>query len=171
MKAMSIHKGYTLIEVLIVIGIFAATVLTVAPLTGAWLREAQMVETEGELTQAIGRAKAIALRNEMAAIGNNPAAAICINRPAAPALPTITVREGANGVSPSCEAVPAGVQAWQTPLRREVAITANNIDVNCICFDNRGLLTTAGGCGACSVNTVFTLAAGGGSEPLTVSLF
>jgi prepilin-type N-terminal cleavage/methylation domain-containing protein len=156
-------NGFTLIEVLIVIAIFALIILVAAPLSGYWVRDANRLEVEGQLTQAIGRAKAAALRNYMAATGENPVTAICLS-----ATNLLTVREGTAGVAPDCDPA-AGTQLWQAQLSEHVAVQAGGAALSCLCFTNKGLLTGTSTCNTCSTTTSFTLTAGG--EPTSLVLY
>lgn len=149
-------QGFTLIEVLIVIAIFALIVLVAAPLSGSWVRDANLLETEGQLTQAVGRAKAAALRNKVAATGDNPVSAVCLSN-----NNVLTVREGtAAGIAPHCT-TPAGDQLWQTQVNTNVTVKANGAALSCMCFTNKGLLTAQGNCAGCSTSTSFNLSASG----------
>lgn len=160
-------KGFTLIEVLIVIAIVALIVLVAVPLSGSWIRDANMLDAEGQLTQAVGRAKAAALRNKMAATGSNPVSAICLT-----AGNLLTVREGtAANVAPSCAATPAGDQLWQTQINEHVSVKRDATNaLTCLCFDSKGIVTTAGSCNSCATNASFLLTASG-LTPRAVSLF
>lgn len=159
------NRGFTLIEVLIVIAIFALIILVAAPLTGFWVRDANLLEAEAQMTQAVGRAKAAALRNYMAAKGDDPVTVICLSD-----TNLLTVREGTAGVPPSCGTTPAGTQLWRAQLSTNVTVQANSADFSCVCFTNKALLTNGGAtCSACSTSTQFSLSAGG--EPTTLVLY
>lgn len=152
---MSIARGYTLIEVLIVIAILAFVVLLAAPLSGTWVSDANIQETQGQLQEAVGKAKSIALRNQMMALGGAPVAAICISNAMA-----LTVRKGTAGVPPSCVAPLAGEQVWQTQISTKVSIKQSSTVVSCICFDNKGLVTTNDTCSTCANSTALDLIIG-----------
>lgn len=160
-------KGFTLIEVLIVIAIIGALVLVAAPLTGGWVKEANITNVESAMNEAIGRAKAIALRNENAITGNNAVAAICIDS----ATRKLTVLESASaGASPDCT-TPTGAQVWQSQLSTDIAVTVAGASVTCLCFDNKSILTQASNCSTCTNATNFNLNSGGGIDPVSVSIF
>jgi prepilin-type N-terminal cleavage/methylation domain-containing protein len=147
------QRGFTLIEVMIVVAIFALIVLVAAPLSGGWIRESDLVTAEAQLTEAIGRAKAAALRNGRAATDENPVAAVCRSD-----SNLLTVIEGTAAAAPSC--APTGNQIWQAQLSSHVTVEVDSSNLSCLCFSNKGQLTTAGACGSCSTSTNFTLNAG-----------
>lgn len=150
-------RGYSLIEVLIVLAILAAVVLLAAPLSGTWIADANIQESEGQLKEAIGKAKSIALRNQMMAQGDAPVAAICIDTEH-----MLTVRKGATDTPPSCAATPAGEQVWQAQINKKVVIKNAGTALSCLCFNNKGLVTKTGTCTACAGNTTFILNVGSG---------
>lgn len=160
-------RGFTLIEVLIVIAIFALIVLVAAPLSGSWVRDANVLEAEGQLTQAVGRAKAAAFRNKMGGLDTNPVAAICLS-----AGNLLTVREGTSaGVAPSCAATPQGDQLWQTQIDENVSVKRDATNAfTCVCFNNKGMATTQGTCSSCASTAGFLLSASGVSSR-AVSLY
>lgn len=160
---MRCHRGYTLIEILIVIAILASVVLLAAPLTGSWTTDANFQESEGQFKEAIGKAKSVALRNEMRALGETPVAAICISGTNA-----LTVRKGATDTPPSCAATPAGAQVWQTQISTKVTIKSNSSPVSCICFNNKGLVTNNGNCSACASKTELELIIGSDQRPFAI---
>lgn len=155
-------RGFTLIEVLIVIAIFALIILVAAPLSGYWVRDANRLEVEGQLTQATGRAKAAALRNYMAATGESPVTVICLS-----ATNLLTVREGTAGVAPDCDPV-TGTQLWQTQLSQNVTVQSGGANFSCLCFNNKGALTSNSTCNVCSTSNELTLTAGGEHTPLAL---
>jgi type IV pilus assembly protein PilA len=159
------QRGFTLIEVMIVLAIFSLIVIVAAPLSGSWVREANMTESEGQLTQAVGRAKAAALRNKMGATGNAPASAVCLSN-----TKLLTVREGTSaGVAPHCT-TPTGDQLWQAQVNASITVQANSAALSCMCFTNKGTLTNDGNCATCSTSTTFTISATG-VEPKSFALY
>lgn len=151
--------GHTLIEAMTVITIIALLVLAGSPMTGKWVNGADIARTEGNLSQAIGHAKSLALRNPAGAINQTPAAAICISN-----TNKLTVLQHSGTSAPSCTG-PAGVQSWETQLDSDVSIyemigtTASTTGVACMCFNNKGLITQTS-CTTCASNTTFKLEAG-----------
>lgn len=158
-------RGYTLIEVLIVIAILAAVVLLAAPISGSWIADSNIQEAEGQLKEAIGRAKSIALRNQMMARGDAPVAAICISTERA-----LTVRKGTSAEPPECSSTPKGEQVWQSQINQKVTLKKDADTVSCLCFNNKGLTTIGGTCSACTSDTTLTLSVGSGT-PETFAIY
>jgi len=158
-------RGFTLIEVLIVIAILGLLILVAAPLSGGWVRSANVLETEAQLTQAFGKAKAAALRNNRAATGDSPASAVCLTNN------VLTVREGTSTAAPSCGATPTGTQLWQIQVSEHVTVklgSATGANFSCLCLNNKGQPTT-NACTGCATSINFHLSAG--SETQNVALF
>lgn len=153
--------GFTLVELLIVVAILAFLTLAAAPLSGAWVQDADLLKVEGEFTQAIGRAKASALRNQRAALASEPVTAICVSN-----TKVLTVLEGTQATAPNC-GTPAGTQLWTAQLDSDVSVTSSGNAVSCMCFDNRGLLTTSS-CAGCLTQSTFTLSAGSKNETVYI---
>jgi type IV pilus assembly protein PilA len=157
------QNGFTLIEVLIVISILALIMLVAAPFSGSWVRDARLLETEGQLTQAMGRAKAAALRNGMGAMDANPVVAICKTN-----TNLVTVIEGISGTPPNCSPA-AGTQIWQAQINTDVTVNVNSALLSCLCLDNKGAVTTTGAaCSACSTATEFSLTSGSVSSSVAI---
>jgi prepilin-type N-terminal cleavage/methylation domain-containing protein len=162
-RGFTLNSGFTLIEVMIVVAIIALVVLVTAPLSGHWVTDANRLEAEGQLNQAVGRAKASALRNYMGATGNTAVTAICLSNDN-----VLTVLEGTPGtpaVSPDCT-TGTGTQLWRGKLHANITVQADAADFSCMCFDNRATPTSS--CNTCSTSTKFSLTAGGETEPVAV---
>lgn len=152
---MKLSGGYTLIEVLIVIAILASLVLVAAPLTGSWLNASHLQESGGQLKEAVSRAKSIALRNAIAATGDTPVSAVCLN-----ATRELSVRQSTIATPLNCPTA-VGEKSWQAKVSEKIGIKQNSTVFICVCFDNKALVTTAGTCLACSGDTEFEISAGG----------
>lgn len=166
------HRGFTLIEVMIVIALIAFIAVIGAPLGGGWVRQADLLEVEGDLTQAFGQARAAAMRNLPGVTGADPVAVVCVSntgalevrvgqRDFAVATPVLTL--------PSCTAL-SGEVIWQTQLDTDVALTYNGTAFSCACFSSQGLLTTtASQCTACiNQHTLLATVSGGTHETLSL---
>lgn len=154
--------GFTLVELMIVIAVLAFLILATVPLTGAWVQSADVTEVHGDFTEAVGRAKAAAMRNSPAITGNNPVTAICISN-----TKVLSVLENNGANTPNCTAN-TGKKLWSTQLDTDVNFTSAGAAVSCMCFDNKGLLTTQA-CAGCLSVTNFTVASG--SENDTVYIY
>lgn len=68
--------GFTLIELMITVLLIGVLALMAGPYTINWMHLSDIQRAKGQLVQAHGMAKAAALRNPQAAIGETPVAAI-----------------------------------------------------------------------------------------------
>lgn len=146
------------------IGLIALLALAASPLSGMWISDANAQKVEGDLVQAIGRAKAIALRNPTGTINRDPVAAVCLN-----ADRSLTVLQSTANTPPDC-AANKGEQIWSTRLGEDVTVTTLNPagNLSCLCFDNKAALTQEK-CLACSTTTTFTLVTRGKArDPISI---
>ena len=68
--------GLSLIELAIVLLIVGLLAMAATPLTSSWGAGSDLHAASGQLNQAFGHARAVALRNEGGAVGDDPAARI-----------------------------------------------------------------------------------------------
>ncbi len=160
------QSGLSLIELMVVVLLIGILSLLATPLTGSWINSARVGETLGAMEQAVGQAKAAALRNPAAVQGDVAASVVCVSpqgvlsvRSATPAVPPNPV------AAPTCAG--GGTVLWTTPLHTSVKIelVVGNVTEawSCGCFTNKGLLTkTADNCLACSSNLELRVTAGTG---------
>lgn len=66
--------GFTLVELMVVVLIIGLLAAAAGPFTGAWTDSASVHKAQGYLDQAVRHARAVALRNEFKATGDDPAA-------------------------------------------------------------------------------------------------
>ncbi|MDZ4262823.1 MAG: prepilin-type N-terminal cleavage/methylation domain-containing protein [Pseudomonadota bacterium] len=152
------QAGLSMIELMIVILLIGLLALAASPFTGAWVQGANVNKTLALLEQAVGSAKASALRNAAGIRGQDAAIALCLSNRDLRLVPAAAVA--------NC-AAPAALWSAQVPTGVQVKIAA--ADWTCSCFTNRGLLTTTdASCNACGSSLEFTVAAGGESETLTI---
>lgn len=161
---MSRQQGFTLIELMITIALLAFIVLIAAPLGGGWVRSADLIEVEGDMTQAFGRARAQALRNLPGAVGADPATAVCLSD-----THQLTVLQGTDTDLPSC-GTNTGTVLWQTQLDTDVTVEFAGNDFSCACYNNQGYLTTQE-CAGCATEPKFKLVVGGGVDDETITLY
>lgn len=156
----------TLIELMIVVLLIGLLALAAAPFTNAWVQGADVSKTLAMLEQAVGSAKATALRNKAAVQGDAAASALCLANGKLQLVAAVTA-----GTAINCSAVPATAVLWSTDVSPAIEITSGTTAWSCSCFTNKGLLTsTAANCSACGTSLTFTVSSGG-SEDDTRSIY
>lgn len=129
-------QGFTLIEVMVVIGLVAFLMTLGVPLAREWVQSAHQREAKGALEEALGRAKALALRNPQGLTDQTlPAAAVCLT-----AGKLVVVSGSAQKTTCDAKA------EWTRPLPSDASIvlTQTNIPFQCVAYNERGvaLITT-----------------------------
>lgn len=154
---MSSRRGFTLIELMITIAVFALLLAIGAPMTKAWSDSAYQREAAGLLQQGLSRARASALRNEGGVL--NPAAAAVLCRSG----PTLTLLQLDKGQSIDCTSTLG--KLWSATLPASATVQSAGSDMACVAFDNRGLPISGT---ACATSTLQVLA--GNESALDVQL-
>ncbi len=75
----TLSRGFTLVELLVVVALVAFLAFVTAPLASGWLRNAQLERDFAGVQRALGTAKALAMRNAQAkpSAGFTPTAVLC----------------------------------------------------------------------------------------------
>ncbi|WP_039917351.1 prepilin-type N-terminal cleavage/methylation domain-containing protein [Cellvibrio mixtus] len=147
------QQGVTLVELMIVLLIIGLIAVAASPFTSAWVKDAKVSEGASAVEEAIGRAKAAALRNTARVTGDKPASRVCFSssevKVVVPATPTQEVK---------CDLTPV----WTAKLSDVVTVkTFKDKDDtpstwSCSCFNNKGLaITDSANCNECSTNLNF----------------
>lgn len=151
------QAGVTLIEMMIVLLIMGLLAIAASPFTSAWTDSAKVSETQSVIEQAIGRAKASALRNPVGIASDAPASALCFAdgnlRLVNPTVANKTI---------SCDVAPS--VPWSASISSRVEIDIGDLAWVCSCFTNKGQLTKAGACNVCGSSLALTISAGEESE-------
>lgn len=156
--------GLSLVELMIVVLLIGVLALLSTPLTSSWVHSARVGEAMGAFEQAVGQAKAAALRNPAAMKATDAASAICLS---AEGILSVKVAASAAPPNPAAAATcgaggPAAL--WSTRLPGSVTVNSGAQDWSCSCFTNKGLLTTAGAnCAACGMSLDLKISSGSGS--------
>lgn len=148
---MSMQRGFTLVEALIVVAIMGILLAATVPAGKYWVENSKMASVEGNLDHAIGRAKSAALRNQHLAVGQAPVVALCLSDER-----TLSVLERTLTNTPDCENN-VGTTLWSASIDNGVSVTSNGSDVSCVCLNNLGMVTT-NSCGTCVSQPTISLA-------------
>lgn len=92
---------------MIVLTIAMLLLLASVPLARSWMANARLGQAESQLLQAYAKARAVALRNPLAATGSMTAASLRIRD-----LRRVEVYEGSSGALAWSATLPAGVDSW-----------------------------------------------------------
>lgn len=123
--------GFTAIETMITIGMVAFLVALGVPLLRTWLQSTHQREAAGLLSGALGRAKALALRNRQAPTDQTlPASAVCFT-----GGKLVVVAGKAQGITCNAKA------EWARPMPADASIvlTLTNIPFQCVAYNTRGV--------------------------------
>lgn len=146
------HRGFTMIELMVGLALSSFLALLAIPFTMAWLDSARQMQARGDLADAVGRAKSLALRNEKSLPADEAAARLVLESG------VIQVRD------PDDEIV------WSSALPRGVALRnyGDTADYKCSAYNSRGWLIDAGG--DCTDTTARMKVKIAGQENLDVEL-
>ena len=137
-------KGFSLIELMVVIAIIGILAGVAAPSFLSQMNKNKINTVEKDLRLVIGRARGIALRNQFGFFGadvdGKSNAVVCFNS----ATLTLSLHEGASTVGANC----GERLIWSAQVNENITIhnvTAGaETDFQQISFDNKGKIITAG---------------------------
>lgn len=150
-------KGYTLIEMIIVVAIIAILAAFAAPAASSYIDNSNITKTQGSLRAAIGHAKAAALRNPAGAINDEVSAALCVTLNGDNEATSFQVRKATRsnlGVvnEASCGAGTTSPIIWQVELPTDVKLetveplgTTPEV-ISCFVFNNKAAVESAADC-------------------------
>lgn len=152
------QQGVTLVEMMIVVLILGIIAAAVSPFTSAWTDNAKVDEGSAALEEAVGRAKAAAMRNKAGVNSSDKAASrLCFSG----SKIKLVVPANAND-SVTCDLA----AVWSATLSDKVKIKVDDVDWQCTCFNNRGLIANPqpAVCNTCSSTLKFKFKSGDHSE-------
>lgn len=137
------RSGFSLIELMIGLAIAALLSLVAVPFTMAWMDSNRQMQARNYVVDAVGRAKALALRNGSGRAGNAPVARIRLS-----------------GDLLGVENAASGDVLWSATLPRGVQLMLSDglTPFNCTALNNRGLPVVPGGCDQAASRLVVKIA-------------
>ncbi|HEY7773797.1 MAG TPA: prepilin-type N-terminal cleavage/methylation domain-containing protein [Marinagarivorans sp.] len=155
------HSGFSIVELMIVVLIMGLALVKGIPLTVDWVNSARVTEAESALVEAVGLAKAKALRNSQGVIDGSAVTAVCYGNA------RVSVVEAAAANSPA-QCAGGSTEIWKKSLNGNVDIAVGGTAFACLCVDAKARLSVLGSCNACSTSTTFALSAGGISDSVEI---
>lgn len=155
------QKGFSVIELMIVLLLLGMALAKGIPFTVEWVNSARVTDAESALIEGVGFAKAKALRNSNGVIEGRAVTALCYNQG------QFSVYEGDDNAKPAaCDA--SLDRPWMQSIASNVDIKVANNAFSCICFDAKAQITQTGNCALCASSTTFDIALGGTSTNVEV---
>lgn len=124
-------RGFTLIELMVGLALSAMLALLAVPFTMSWMASARQIQVRGDLADAVGRAKALALRN-------------AAERTPGEAVARVRVVDGSIEVWDVADAV----RVWSAAVPSDVRLRLadRTTDYACTSFNSRGWPIDDGTC-------------------------
>lgn len=144
-------SGFTLLELMITIVIMALLLLAAMPFTGAWVDGTRQMRARSNLIEAVGHARALAMRNPEAVASGEPVAAVlyqadehalCVVSRASGAWPATTCLAAGKSCADEDAAKAADGVSWLGCISNpgaDLALKAASVDFHCAAYDSRGL--------------------------------
>lgn len=117
------EKGFTLIELMVVMVIGITTVMGVSILGGYWVNNSKALSTQSYFLEGINKARSLALRN-LTGVQSDEASIFLVND---------------KNILKLCQKEICENVYWQTELPTKVDIKINNEPFHCLTFNNQGL--------------------------------
>ena len=147
-------KGFSLVELMVTVAVIAILAALALPAAATWASGARQAEARGELVEALGRARALAIRNPDGRAARQAAAMVRLRGD------TLQVVRVANGTV-----------TWQADLDRGVALRDDGgAPFLCVAFDSRGLRPDPATAPDCTWAPRVRVHAGDRREPVDVEL-
>ncbi|WP_180028307.1 prepilin-type N-terminal cleavage/methylation domain-containing protein [Acinetobacter sp. YH16032] len=136
--------GFTLVELMITIVVIAILLFMGTSLTRAWIDQGHVDNTISALKNATFQARAAALRNTNNQPSTFAAASVCFDRTNQNILVVRAAQFSTDGCTPSATNATDGNFILQSiPLDKNVNLTVNSVDFNCLAFNSAGILVNS----------------------------
>jgi prepilin-type N-terminal cleavage/methylation domain-containing protein len=128
--AMSNSKGFSLVEVMVVVTLIGLFATAASQLGGKWMQQTRLTEAKGIVERAISQAKALAIRNPEQIFTDKATAALCVSDQ------TIKLKSGAAG---DVNCTDAGAEIWSAKLPQGISIkrTGSSTVATCVALFDR----------------------------------
>lgn len=136
--------GFTLIELMITIAVLAILLFVGSSLTRAWVDRSHVDSAISAVKNATFQARAAALRNTNNQPSTLAAASVCFDRANQSILVVRAARLATDGCTPSAtNATNENYILQSIPLAKNVNLTVNSADFNCLAFNSAGILVNS----------------------------
>jgi len=145
-------RGFSLVELMVVVAVMALLGLLSAPMTQGWSDSAQLRQAEGRIDQGLGMARALALRNRYGIVDGQPVALLCLS-----SANLLTVHAAEDEDTPAtCDST----SSWQSQVPSRVSVLHDGSDFSCLGFDSHGDFASNSLPSGCSSDSSLLLSVG-----------
>ena len=128
--------GFSLIELMVTLAIVAALAMLAIPFSASWMQSDRQLQARGLLTDGVGHARALSLRNPEGLAPGAPVA--CLRLAVGNVLEVARLAAG-----DACESGGAVVWRGQVHARIALAEPGTGTPFRCVAFDSRGAYADA----------------------------
>lgn len=123
-------RGFSLVELMVTLAIVALLALVAMPFSTRWMDSDRQLQARGVLTEGVGHARALSLRNAGGSAHGAPAS--CLRLAAGHVLEVVRLASG--------EACAEGAVVWSGSLAGSIALRepGTGTPFQCVAFDSRG---------------------------------
>lgn len=163
-------RGFTLIELMLVVLIIGLMVLVASPFTSAWSNSASVTKYEGVINYAISLAKTAAQRNEAGVDRAGQVTALCVSA----GNDRLYVEQASvvAGVIVEADCTLSSEIIYQADLPSNLTVTQDDdtafemSDGDGLCFNNRGLQVITAVADSCNASTGLKITVGNESADI-----
>lgn len=164
------QAGFTLIELMVTLTIFAVLIMMGSSLTRTWVDRSQVNSAISTLKTAVFQAKASALRNTNNQPLNNSSVSVCLDS-TSNTINIIRTALNSNNVceTPDSASSTGNVLLRTLPISNDIYIKQGSAFFNCLSFNSAGVVIQASGT-SCSSDTSAAFKVGKNDESADISI-